>query len=121
MADFMPPLTEAQVSQLQKKLLNLKSGLSEQLTLAEHDSQPVKLDQQLVGRLSRMDAMQQQQMAMANREQVKTHLRAVMIALQAMESGDYGYCSECGEDIGFTRLEVRPEAALCLSCQQSSE
>jgi DnaK suppressor protein len=121
MSDVMPRLSEAQLSQLQKKLLQLKSDLSAQLALAEPDSQPVKLDQQAVGRLSRMDAMQQQQMALANRQQVKTHLRAVMIALQATESGDYGYCCECGEDIGFTRLEVRPEVTLCLPCQQLSE
>ena len=121
MNDVVPPLSEAQFAKLQKQLLGLKASLSEQLTLAEPDSQPVKLDQQAVGRLSRMDAMQQQQMAVANRQQVKTHLRAVMIALQAMESGDYGYCCDCGEGIGFTRLEVRPEATLCLSCQQLTE
>jgi len=114
-------LSEIQVSTLQQQLLQLKSELSEQLSSSEYDSQPVKLDQQSVGRLSRMDAMQQQQMAVANRQHVKTHLRAIMIAIQAIESGDYGYCSVCGEDIGFTRLQVRPEAALCLSCQQSSE
>ena len=121
MSDMIPLLSQRQFLQLQEQLLKLKFELSQQTFLAGNDSQPVKLDQQLVGRLSRIDAIQQQQMAVANREQVKIHLRAVMIALQTMESGDYGYCCVCGGDIGFKRLEARPEATLCLSCQRDSE
>lgn len=115
------PLTAVQIADLQKQLTFLKSQLSDQLNAAEEDSQPVQLDQQLVGRLSRMDAMQQQQMAVASRQHVKDHLRGVMLALQAIESEDYGYCSDCAKSIGFARLSVRPEALLCLACQQAAE
>ena len=115
------PLTESQTIELRKLLLGLKSELGSQLGSTGSDSQPVKLDQQMVGRLSRMDAMQQQQMAVATSQHAKTHLRQVMVALQAIESGDYGYCSECDESVGFARLFVRPEAVLCLGCQQAAE
>jgi len=37
-------------------------------------------------------------------------------ALGRIESGEYGYCVECGEEISDGRLEARPEAALCINC-----
>ncbi|WP_338242870.1 TraR/DksA family transcriptional regulator [Aurantiacibacter hainanensis] len=37
-------------------------------------------------------------------------------ALDRIESGEYGYCVECGEEISEGRLEARPEAALCINC-----
>jgi DnaK suppressor protein len=114
-------LTGPQLLELRTDLSRLKSELTNQLASVQIDSQPVKLDQQLVGRLSRMDAMQQQQMAVAGQQQVKNHLRKVMLALNAIESEDYSYCSECGEDIGFPRLKVQPEAKFCLKCQQAAE
>lgn len=37
-------------------------------------------------------------------------------ALGRVENGSYGVCVQCGEDISENRLEVRPEAALCINC-----
>lgn len=37
-------------------------------------------------------------------------------ALARIETGEYGYCVECGEEISEGRLEARPEAALCINC-----
>ena len=37
-------------------------------------------------------------------------------ALDRIASGEYGYCVQCGEEISAERLEVRPEAALCIAC-----
>ncbi len=76
----------------------------------------VELDQQSVGRLSRMDALQNQAMANANhnRRQVqKTRLKA---ALRRIEEDEYGYCEDCGEDIAVKRLEFDPAASKCIQC-----
>lgn len=51
----------------------------------------------------------------------QTELAATNQALERIESGDYGYCQECGDTIGVARLEVLPEAHLCVSCQDMME
>jgi DnaK suppressor protein len=114
-------LSEDQLAGLRHSLEALRLDLRERLLRNSDDSRPVTLDQQLLGRLSRMDAMQQQQMAQANRSQMQAQLKRVVQALQRMEEGDYGYCSSCDQGINFARLQVRPDAPLCLDCQHRDE
>lgn len=76
----------------------------------------VVLDQTSVGRLSRMDAMQQQAMAKATRQKRATEVLAIKNALLRLEEGEYGYCEDCGEDIPAKRLELTPTAVRCISC-----
>ena len=42
-------------------------------------------------------------------------------ALKAIERGDYGKCQRCGKEIELERLEVKPDATMCVSCQQETE
>jgi len=81
----------------------------------------VTLDQSKVGRVSRMDAMQQQQMALSTRAKAKLRLQKVVAALNAIEQDEYGYCRRCDEDIGFPRLQAQPGTALCFNCQNHSD
>ena len=76
----------------------------------------VVLDQSSVGRLSRMDAMQQQAMANATRQNRATEMQAIKNALLRLEEGEYGYCDDCGEDIPAKRLELSPTAIKCVGC-----
>jgi DnaK suppressor protein len=48
-------------------------------------------------------------------------LAAVRHALAKFDSGDYGECESCGESIGYSRLEARPEAPFCIVCQTRLE
>jgi DnaK suppressor protein len=80
---------------------------------------PVQLDQQSVGRLSRMDALQVQAMAKAEQKRRQSRLRRVEMALARIESGDFGYCAQCDEDIKSKRLEADPTVPLCIKCAQS--
>lgn len=77
---------------------------------------PVELDQQSVGRLSRMDAMQQQEMAQAEARRRTSDLARIEIALNRVDEGEYGWCAECGEAIAYKRLEIDPAAHLCIGC-----
>ncbi len=79
-------------------------------------SDTVELDQQSVGRLSRMDAMQQQEMARAEARRRTSDLARIDIALKRIEEDEYGWCAECGEPIAYKRLEIDPAAALCVTC-----
>ena len=78
----------------------------------------VELDQTRVGRLSRMDALQQQAMAQATDKRARLTLKRIASALQRCEDGSYGECLRCGEFINPQRLEVDPAATLCIRCAE---
>jgi DnaK suppressor protein len=76
----------------------------------------VTLDQQSVGRVSRVDALQRQAMAEATGRQRAAEIRRIDAALARLADGDYGWCEACGEAIAPKRLEIDPAAALCIGC-----
>ncbi len=114
-------LTKKQINELAQRLKQQRQQLLNQLEDNEEQSAPVKLDQQAVGRVSRIDAIQQQQIAKANREQDRQLLTATIASLKRIDNDEYGYCLECGEPIGYARLQVQPQAGLCLACQSQRE
>lgn len=116
----MGELTAAEQRELHAKLLELRSELTNLLVDSSASSKTVDLDQP-IGRLSRMDALQQQAMAKANRAGHQRRLTLVDAALIAIKTDRYGECRRCEEPIGFSRLQVRPESPLCLDCQKESE
>lgn len=83
---------------------------------SREDRAPVTLDQQSVGRLSRMDALQVQEMAKASEARRQARLRQIQTALQRLDEGDFGECLNCGETIGAKRLELDPAVATCIIC-----
>ena len=84
--------------------------------LGRDAQQVVTLDQQSVGRLSRMDALQGQAMARATQARRDQQRLKIAAALDRMEEGEFGYCVDCGEDIPPARLELDPTAAKCITC-----
>ncbi|MEO0620010.1 MAG: TraR/DksA C4-type zinc finger protein [Pseudomonadota bacterium] len=84
--------------------------------LAADARDTVALDQQSVGRLSRMDAMQQQAMAAATERQRIAELSRIEAAFVAIEDGEYGFCERCGEEIAEARLAIDPSIATCVRC-----
>lgn len=81
----------------------------------------VTLDQQSVGRLSRMDAMQAQSMALAAQRRRDAELQRIEQAFKRLEDGDFGYCVECDAEIPLKRLELDPAATHCVACAQAKE
>lgn len=104
-----------------KVLQGLKKELEEALQDANTSAATVVLDQNSIGRLSRMDAMQQQNMAKANQRSLSARLAKTHAAIAALASGDYGYCEDCGETIAEGRLQLYPESDTCLNCQSAQE
>lgn len=76
----------------------------------------IELDQQAVGRLSRMDALQNQAMALAQQRNRNARMRRIETALTRLEQGEYGYCTECGEEIPPSRLSLDPAIPNCIGC-----
>ena len=79
----------------------------------------VTLDQQSVGRLSRIDAMQGQQMALAQARRREAELKRIEATLARLDDEEYGYCSKCGDDIAVRRLTLDPTATTCIACAES--
>ena len=78
----------------------------------------VVLDQQSVGRLSRIDALQGQEMALAQARRREASLNRIAITLARLDSDDYGYCVECGDEIAVRRLELDPTVQTCIDCAE---
>lgn len=76
----------------------------------------VTLDQQAVGRLSRMDALQGQAMAQAQSVRRTIMSRRIAAALARIADGTFGECEACGEDIPPRRLDLDPTLPSCVSC-----
>lgn len=79
-------------------------------------TQTVHIDQQAVGRLSRMDALQNQAMAQAQARRRSVERQRLHAALARLAEGDYGYCTDCGEAIAPDRLKTDPTLPRCRSC-----
>ena len=82
---------------------------------------PVELDQARVGRLSRMDAMQQQATAQAAARLGDAEELRIRAALARMAEEEYGYCVMCGEEIAAGRLRVDPSVATCIDCARTAD
>ena len=94
----------------------------EELTASHRDeARPVELDPTRAGRLSRMDALQAQAMAVETERRRQLELDRIDAALGRIASGDYGFCARCGEDIGLERLELDPTTPLCIACARAGE
>lgn len=112
-------LTSAQKHALLTKLKAELTGLEQHLASIHERSAPVQLDQQAVGRVSRIDAIQQQEMAQASEVLMQKHI--LRIKQIFLDTDEYGFCLECDESIGFGRLSIHPIAELCISCQNEAE
>lgn len=98
------------------RLIELRAQTAQLIELSKSSAQPVELDQTLVGRVSRMDAMQQQEMALATKRRRGLLLQQIEQALKRVDAGDYGYCAICDEEIAAKRLEANPVILTCVSC-----
>lgn len=81
----------------------------------------VELDQQRVGRLSRIDALGAQAMARASQQRRAETLQRARSALRRIDSGHYGICVRCDEDIDPRRMESDPTVTMCIHCAERSE
>lgn len=97
---------------LEQRLAELRRAIEE----TEESRRPVELDQTSVGRLSRMDAMQAQAMALATRARQQEEMRRIEQALRRIKAGDYGFCIVCGEAIAPKRLAFDPTVPTCIGC-----
>lgn len=93
----------------------LRAEIQADLKVSKEASEIVELDTS-IGRLSRMDAMQNQQMALELRRRQEQQLQRIANAFKRMDKGTYGSCSKCKQPISEDRLEVSPDVVMCVRC-----
>ncbi|KAA3627453.1 MAG: TraR/DksA family transcriptional regulator [Proteobacteria bacterium] len=109
-------MTEEELEQFRIRLERMRSDIEQTGDASRQSASTVELDQSSVGRLSRMDAMQAQQVArelVARREEQS---RRIDGALRRISRGDYGCCFVCGEEIDPNRLRADPTLTRCIGC-----
>lgn len=111
--------TDIDLAAIRVRLAAMRDELAELADAHEADRATVELDQTMVGRLSRMDALQGQAMAQEVARRRETEIKRIDAALKRMDEGDYGYCVSCGEEIAVRRLELDPAAATCINCARA--
>ncbi len=89
--------------------------LEDEITRAAGDIAAVSPDN-AIGRLSRQDSMQQQEMAKAGVRRREERIDALHEALRRMDEGTYATCARCREEIEFSRLQLAPELRFCAAC-----
>lgn len=103
-------------TEIREHLLALRAELQQLRESGRSDQAPIALDQQSVGRLSRMDSLQVQAMDQARDARRQQQLSRIDAALARLDDGDYGWCVKCGEAIDAKRLNNDPAAPFCLEC-----
>jgi DnaK suppressor protein len=103
-------------NQARQRLSVRLAELDEEDRISAEGRAPVTLQQDSVGRLSRMDALQVQAMALAAERRRAAERQRIGAALGRLDEGEWGWCLRCGEEIAEARLEHDPSVTLCVKC-----
>ena len=98
-----------------KRLEELEREIREDMDANPEDSGVVELDSS-IGRLSRMDALQNQQMALELKRRQENQLLRIENAFKRLANGQYGLCGKCKKPIEEDRLEGFPDTITCVRC-----
>ena len=121
-------MTEDQLQRCKQSLLKLDrqhKDLEQELKLEQkkaHEKAFVKSGNSVTSdkapevRNSRIDAMQEQHTALEASRRNEMHAEEIEGGLRRIESGDYGICFYCEEEIAYSRLEENPTHTRCLKC-----
>lgn len=109
------PLTPEQLAEIRDELLRDHARLERSLNL-DGGGRPREIDQSAVGRLSRIEALQNQGMTQDLEDRKRVRFERVVEALGRLDAGTFGICVTCRSPIRFERLRVYPETLNCATC-----
>lgn len=111
------PTREQIISRERRKLLEERSRLSGEL---ERLREALKTEVDVDAEEGDPDLIEREK-NVALVSQLERKKEGVEAALRLIEKGKYGICERCGKEIPTERLEVRPDATLCVQCQAEVE
>lgn len=106
---------------VRKRLEDEREELLHDAEISAEERDVVVLDQTSVGRLSRMDALQNQAMQVETERRREVELARIDAALQRLDEDEYGYCVSCGEEIQAKRLDMDPATPVCIDCAHKAD
>ncbi len=112
-------MNEKQLDHFRQILLEWKKQLMEEV-----DSTVVHLKEEGVAYADPLDRASQEEgfnLELRTRDRERKLIKKIEQALDDIESGEYGYCEDCGTEIGIRRLEARPTATKCIDCKTFEE
>lgn len=108
-------MDEKEKKELKKIVLKTKDDILHEIEELEIKTAPIAPDCSL-GRLTRLDAMQEKSLNQSVLEKAKIRLKKIDFVLTKIDSEDYGLCSICEEEIPYGRLCIVPESTICVNC-----
>lgn len=108
-------MEKEKLARYKRALINLAIDLKKSLEAGQDMSAVVSLDDP-VGRLSRAEALQSQEMSLGLKAGMRRRYDMIGSALYSIEEGTYGTCVGCKKPIGEARLDALPETPLCVDC-----
>lgn len=109
-------MTEAEKAEFRALIEGRLAAIAEDDARGAQGQEVVTLDQQSVGRLSRMDALQNQAMARGLQDRRNREAAGLRAALKRIDAGEFGWCEDCGEAIAPARLRLDPTVLRCVDC-----
>ncbi|MFT4587406.1 MAG: DnaK suppressor protein [Candidatus Binatia bacterium] len=107
------------IKYFKQKLEELKAELEVAIKSNTEDSAIVSMEQS-IGRIARMEAIYSQQTSMELKQRQRDRLKAVIRSLDKIEDDRYGICARCKTPINEERLEIQPEAGICVKCAEGA-
>jgi len=113
---WMSGISKPDLKKFRKNLETRRDDLQQVHDQSAEARAPVELDQTTQGRLSRMDALQVQAMALETDRRRELELQRIDQALKRIDEGEFGYCITCGDEIERKRLDHDPSVPICVGC-----
>jgi len=108
-------MTQKEKESLKSKIESDISELQKQIITLQEKAKPIAPDCSL-GRLTRMEAMAEQEVSQKILDESNLRLTRLQNALSRIDKPMFGICIECEEDIGIERMKIRPESVRCVTC-----
>ncbi len=110
-------MTPKEIAELKASIEQRMADIESNIKSLEETSKPVEPDR-AIGRLTRMDAIQIQQMQEANLATARSNILKLQEGLRKIDEGTFGQCQYCKGMIGFERLKALPESNMCINCAE---
>ena len=102
---------------LKQKILDEITTTEQLISELIESTKPISPDD-AIGRVTRMDAINNKSVAEASLRQAEVKLKSLERVIFQFDSEDFGICLRCRGEIPIGRILIRPESLLCVNCAQ---
>ena len=112
-------MNEAQRDHFRNILLAWRQELMEEADRTMHHLQDEQAN--LPDPADRATQEEEFALELRTRDRERKLIKKIEKTLKRIEEDDFGFCDQCGIEIGIRRLEARPTADLCIDCKTMAE